>query len=412
MNKNKQVLISFSLIFFLALQSQAQETIKTMFYNLLDFSEAPPMDRSEILSSILASYDPDIFMVSELQSENDMNLILNQSFNYTEQSVSAAPFVYNTSGYTSINQLVFYKTDKMQLLESHQIQTNVRDINHYKFQMSTSNAEILHVFVAHFKAGQYESNQLERYSEATHFINYISNFETDANIILGGDFNFYSPTEPGFITLQYGTFNIDMLDPINRVGEWHNNASYSDVHTQSTRRSNSDFNNHGAGGGLDDRFDFIFISDNLNGASNDITYVEDSYQAYGNNGNCFNDNINYVNCGGDFSQELREDLYNMSDHLPVVMSLETNSSFLKVEKLQIKNNLSLLNGNLIKDIVNFKFSPAVIGRNVKIFNNLGQNIGGFEIHDTHVSYDMSNLPNGIYLLKIQYMQGHIKLIKR
>lgn len=406
-----QFILSLFIVF--SFQSYSQETIKTMFYNLLDFSEAPPTDRADILNSILASYDPDIFMVSELQTEADMNLILNQSFDYTEQSVSSAPFVYNTSGFGgNLHQLVFFKTEKMQLLETNQIQTNIRDINHYKFQMNTADEEILHVFVAHFKAGQYESNQQERYFEATKFVNYISDLDADSNIIFGGDFNFYSPTEAGFMTIQYGTLNTDMLDPLNRVGEWHNNATYSDVHTQSTRRSNSNFGDHGAGGGLDDRFDFIFISDNLAEQTNNIRYVEDTYQAYGNNANCFNDNINYTNCTGDFDQDLRNLLYDMSDHLPVVMSLETGSNFLKVKNYQIKNNVSLLSGNLVDDMIDFKFNSSLIGKKVYIYNSLGQSLGGFTINNTFSSYDISSYPNGIYMLKITDLEGHIKIIKR
>lgn len=405
-----QFILSLFIVF--SFQSYSQETIKTMFYNLLDFSEAPPTDRADILNSILASYDPDIFMVSELQTEADMNLILNQSFDYTEQSVSSAPFVYNTSGFGgNLHQLVFFKTEKMQLLETNQIQTNIRDINHYKFQMNTADEEILHVFVAHFKAGQYESNQQERYFEATKFVNYISDLDADSNIIFGGDFNFYSPTEAGFMTIQYGTLNTDMLDPLNRVGEWHNNATYSDVHTQSTRRSNSNFGDHGAGGGLDDRFDFIFISDNLAEQTNNIRYVEDTYQAYGNNANCFNDNINYTNCTGDFDQDLRNLLYDMSDHLPVVMSLETGSNFLKVKNYQIKNNVSLLSGNLVDDMIDFKFNSSLIGKKVYIYNSLGQSLGGFTINNTFSSYDISYYPNGIYMLKITDLEGHIKIIK-
>ncbi|PJX20650.1 hypothetical protein CAP47_10395 [Psychroflexus sp. S27] len=406
-----QFILSLFIVF--SFQSYSQETIKTMFYNLLDFSEAPPTDRSDILNSILASYDPDIFMVSELQTEADMNLILNQSFDYTEQSVSSAPFVYNTSGFGgNLHQLVFFKTEKMQLMETNQIQTNIRDINHYKFQMNTADEEMLHVFVAHFKAGQYESNQQERYFEATKFVNYISDLDADANIIFGGDFNFYSPTEAGFVTIQYGTLNTDMLDPLNRVGEWHNNATYSDVHTQSTRRSNGNFGDHGAGGGLDDRFDFIFISDNLAEQTNNIRYVEDTYQAYGNNANCFNNNINYINCTGDFDQDLRNLLYDMSDHLPVVMSLETDSNFLKVKNYQIKNNVSLLSGNLVDDMVDFKFNSSLIGKKAYIYNSLGQNLGGFTINNTFRSYDISAYPNGIYMLKITDLEGHIKIIKR
>ncbi len=45
-------------------------------------------------------------------------------------------------------------------------------------------------------------------------------------------------------------------DPINRVGDWHNNPSYADIHTQSTHTV---YNNCASTGGMDDRFDFIMV---------------------------------------------------------------------------------------------------------------------------------------------------------
>jgi hypothetical protein len=54
---------------FLATTCLGQSTIKTMFYNLLEFPEALPGDRSTILKNILNEYNPDIFMVCELQNQ-------------------------------------------------------------------------------------------------------------------------------------------------------------------------------------------------------------------------------------------------------------------------------------------------------------------------------------------------------
>ena len=48
-----------------------------------------------------------------------------------------------------------------------------------------------------------------------------------------------------------------LFDPIDRIGNWHNNSSFSDVHTQSPRTAQF---GGGASGGMDDRFDFILFS--------------------------------------------------------------------------------------------------------------------------------------------------------
>ncbi|MFN2261364.1 MAG: hypothetical protein ABR595_04810, partial [Psychroflexus sp.] len=215
--------------------SFGQETIKTMFYNLLNFSSAPPIDRAEILNDILANYEPDIFMICELELPQDGGQILTSSFNYTSANIQSVPFQFNTSGISSLHQLVYYDADKMTLVNSEIIPTNVRDINHYQFQLNTNSETILDVFVAHFKAAQGFSNEQQRLFEANQFVNYVENLPPDSNIIFGGDFNLYSAFEPAFQVISQGTQNIDFLDPIDEIGAWNNNSEFAQVHTQSTR---------------------------------------------------------------------------------------------------------------------------------------------------------------------------------
>ena len=50
--------------------------------------------------------------------------------------------------------------------------------------------------------------------------------------------------------------NGQLFDPINRIGHWHNNSSFADVHTQSPRTSSF---GGGANGGMDDRLSLIHI---------------------------------------------------------------------------------------------------------------------------------------------------------
>ena len=51
--------------------------------------------------------------------------------------------------------------------------------------------------------------------------------------------------------------NGQLFDPINRIGHWHNNSSFADVHTQSPRTSSF---GGGANGWMDDRFDWLLVS--------------------------------------------------------------------------------------------------------------------------------------------------------
>lgn len=407
----KKILFLIVFIGFGVQTSFGQENIKTMFYNLLNFSSAPPENRTEILNDILANYEPDIFMVCELELPQDASQILTNSFNYTTANIQSVPFQFNTSGISSIHQLVYYDADKLTLIDSEIIQTNVRDINHYQFQLNTNSETILDVFVAHFKAAQGFSNEQQRLFEANQFVNYVGNLPQNSNIIFGGDFNLYSAFEPAFQTITEGTQNIDFLDPIDEIGAWNNNSQFAQVHTQSTRSSNNDFEDFGAGGGLDDRFDFIFISDNLKNQNNPVRYVENSYAAFGNNGNCFNDNISDTDCFGVYNQELRNLLYLMSDHLPVVMSLEIDENFLSKKNFQLEDLISFSNGNIVKDILALNFNNNVQDKKISIYNALGQEFYQSNVKSNDVEIDVSEYSVGVYFLKLEGINHALKFLK-
>ncbi|SDG87178.1 T9SS type A sorting domain-containing protein [Psychroflexus sediminis] len=391
-------LILLFLVFLSSHFSYGQTEIKTMFYNVLNFSSAPPRERLDILNSILNTYEPDLFMVSEVESASDAQNILDESFRYTTANIVQAPFLPNPGAY--INQTAYYNADKFKLNSTAQIETNYRSINHYSFELKTNSKIAFEVFVAHFKASSGQFNENERLYEAQQFIKYIEGFPSGTNIMLAGDFNMYSSSEPAFQTLLNGTNTINMLDPINSLGDWHNNLNFTGIHTQSTRLSNVDFADYGAGGGLDDRFDMMLISDALNSPTNSISFIQGSYKAWGNNGNCFNDNINSIDCAGTFDQELRGWLYMMSDHLPVVMSLNVKEELLSTNEFVAESPVKLTNGNLVSDRLALKFSPNLLSEKVIIYNTLGQEIYSFKVSSLEFAVDVSTLSSGLYFLKV------------
>jgi hypothetical protein len=100
-----------------------------------------------------------------------------------------------------------------------------------------------------------------------------------------------------------------LFDPIDRIGHWHNNSSFADVHTQSPRG--------GSYGGMDDRFDWIFVSEAVLNETYEINYVENTYWAVGNDGNHFNQAINNGN-NTSVNDAMADALHDASDHLPVI----------------------------------------------------------------------------------------------
>ncbi|MGX1023236.1 endonuclease/exonuclease/phosphatase family protein [Psychroflexus sp. MBR-150] len=399
--------IYVGLMLFWVLTAWSQNTAKIMFYNLLDFPEAPPDNRELILKDIIDQVQPDVFMVAELQNQNGADLILNQALNDTQNIYAAAPFVFNTSGSGgTINQLLFYNTQKFGLELTDIIQTSLRDINRYQLKALTdqnqTNPIIIDFFVAHFKASQGDSNEQIRFDMALDFTNYINaHLSANANVILAGDFNFYTANESGFQQLFIGNTIIPMHDPVNQLGDWHINSTYSDVHSQSTRVSNSNFNGFGAGGGLDDRFDFIFVSGNFLDVNNQAHYIDGTYQVFGNNSNCFNKNVNDTTCSGIFSQNIRNLLWNMSDHLPVVMDLEFEQNFLNTIHFSDSSIFKLPEGNIVDNTLFLEISATHISeiKQLNIYNTLGQQMKTLDVLKSTMRISMDDLSNGIYILK-------------
>ena len=102
------------------------------------------------------------------------------------------------------------------------------------------------------------------------------------------------------------------------MGNWHNNNSYAPIHTQSTRSATGGYAG-GAYGGMDDRFDIIFTSNDIISGSQGVKYVTNSYVSEGQDGNHFNQSIN-SGTNSQVTQEIANALFYMSDHLPVSLS--------------------------------------------------------------------------------------------
>jgi hypothetical protein len=394
--------VLFLSLFIVSFASSAQETIKTMFYNLLEFPSAFPPNREEILRDILNEYDPDIFMICELESEAGANRILNTALNDEGDNYQMAPFEPSHSGDADHQQLVFFRKGMFSLEAWDVLPTSVRDINQYTLKLNTADQQadpvIVELFVTHLKSSTGTANQLLRLEMVQTFTNKLESLDPNSFVLFAGDFNFYTASEPAYQEILDPTNAIVMVDPIDRPGSWNNNINFQDIHSQSTRISSGPFG-AGAGGGLDDRFDFIMMSENMQNHPK-LNYVANSYKSFGNNGNCFDNSINSPDCSGDFSQSLRENLYNMSDHLPIVMQLETNKQILDLPEFQQENAFTVEN-TLVKNALDIKLSPSFYGAiSFEIYNALGQKLMEYSTKNSaSVSIDTGALKPGIYYLK-------------
>ena len=411
MNIKSTIIILMALF---SLNLYSQENYKVMFYNLLEYPDAPPENRAEILKSILADISPDLFMVCELKSETGAQQILNESLQTSDQKYKMASYVENQSSGANLQQLVYYNSQKFTLESQSEIKTTVRDINHYIFKLNNSDI-YLDAFVAHLKASQGFNNEQLRLDMVREFTIELARVPKDHFVLFAGDFNFYTSNEDGYIEILDPTNAIILKDPLNRNGNWHTNSSFSDIHTQSTRTSSSSFDNFGAGGGLDDRFDFIMLSENLlNNAQ--LKYVQDSYKTFGNNGNCYNKSINDSSCSGTYQQNIRNLLYMMSDHLPVLLELEMDQ-VLSVEENASVNSIILTQSNIVTTELYLNIDSNLLNKRLFIYNILGQKIKSINIVPAmigkEIAINTTSFVEGIYYLSLENstITDPIKFIK-
>ncbi|HLS12479.1 MAG TPA: T9SS type A sorting domain-containing protein [Flavobacteriaceae bacterium] len=409
----------FACVFLFCGIISAQDRVKVAFYNLFEYPEYLPTNRAPILKNLLTEIDPDLFMVCELLTEEGADDILYNAMNYdTNRNFARAPFITNQSSDSDMQQLLYYDSDIWKLLSTEVLATNYRDINKYKLQLLTdddTDPVYVYAFVAHLKSSSGRANRLIRLEMVETLTAHLQYIEPDAYVLFSGDFNLYTSDEESYQELLDEGNSIVFQDPIDSFGNWHKNEDFAYLHTQSTRVSNAGFGT-GASGGMDDRFDFIMLSENLFEDNPNLQYVPDSYTAYGNNGNCYEKDINDPSCSGEFSQQTRDWLYMMSDHLPIVLELETNKTLRtqtvhttlptpKVITNPVGNNLKI-------------YIPEGSARStskIEIYNTLGVSIIQKEILSTgtELAIPVEHLASGIYFVKLaEYPQHTLKFIKR
>ncbi len=420
MKKNICLVILFC--FFTYSSLQAQERFKLMFYNLLNFplEDAVP-NRLQYLELILSDYQPDLFMVCELNNESGADTILN-SLQFINPNIERAVFEFNTSDDNGSNQndlqnLIYFDSSKFSLDNQIIVTSIFRDFNHYRMKInsieSDTNPIFIDIIVCHLKASSGITNQNLRLEMVEDLVAYLDTLPSNSNVVLAGDLNVYTDSEPAFQELidSENNNNIDFIDPANRIGSWHTNSNYLDVMTQSTR-TQTGFG--GATGGFDDRFDFIMTSENML-TNPEIMYVENTYKVYGNNNNpsCYNQAINSSDCAGaEYSTSIRNALHDFSDHLPVTLELETNQS-LSLESFELSDNISIVGSNLISDILKLKLHPSSQIETLSIRNHLGQLIKTLSVKNSlYLEENVSSLSNGLYYITTnKNIASPIKFIK-
>ncbi len=272
----------------------------------------------------------------------------------TQLFVALLNNIYNDSGITyamgnrtgsgDSTQTIVYRTQTIQTIQSadqtvlstsprQTVRTHVRPVGY------DSPGSDFYIYNSHYKASLDTNppgtNATQRNAEATAIRINSNALPEGTHAIFAGDHNFYysDSREPAWGTLTAAGAG-QANDPLNRVGNWHNASSFADVHTQSPCVSSS--TGCGAGGGMDDRFDFqLTTGEFLDGEGlayigpvpgvPEMSGLTHSYHAFGNNGSTFNGDINSGSNTVTFpgvtsytKSQILNALHSVTDHIPVV----------------------------------------------------------------------------------------------
>lgn len=412
--------------------SHGHDTIRVMQYNLMfygvytDFCNADNnniSDKDEYLRTILGHVTPDILAVNELgggtQTLNRLrDSVLNvDGVDYFEHaSFTGSENAWFANGF-------FYDSRKFGLYEEAVTNSTLRDINLYTLYYKsaalpqTGDTTFLTFMVAHLKAGQSSNDQQLRTAMVSNAMSYLDNHNYSGNLFFAGDFNMRSSYEQAYqLMVNHSNPHIRFYDPIDVPGVWGLNEDMAPYHTQSPRSGEHPCF---VTGGLDDRYDFILVSEPVMKGSNGLQYIEDSYYALGQDGNRFNQSL--VNPPNDSQPpEVISALYNMSDHLPVVMDMLVTKSVDVQDFPGIMDDAvsysNPVNEKLVIDLAaltqngNVRFSLYSMDGKKLLWDNYL--VGD---HSSKIKADLSILVSGTYIFQLEFADGSYlsrKIIKR
>ncbi len=380
---------------------------------------------SEVVAGIARRID--LLAIQEVASQATTSAAVAALLNSLYQTTVYAFGTLNGSATGAGTQGVVYNRQTLQLLGETRVGTagsggqERQTIRHWFQPVGAAASTQFYVYNSHWKAGDDADGRDGRLTEAERIRADADALGNDKNIIYVGDFNLYRSSEPAFGEIT-SIGDGQAVDPADRVGNWHNNASFVDIFTQAPTISNA---GGFAGGGLDDRFDFQLVSTELTDTVG-LDYRLGSYHTFGNNGTApfngdINDPISTALTGLANRLTVLNLLTTVSDHLPVVVDYTltttpvdtTPPAILSVIAggstwlgpfidavdgggigggnglgIAITPNVTLTNTGI--DRLYVQFSEPVFGFNASTINLFGASLSNYAGQISSVAYDSAN----------------------
>ncbi|MDZ4822687.1 MAG: T9SS type A sorting domain-containing protein [Flavobacteriales bacterium] len=412
-----QFLLAVVPVLFLCSNVLAQAHLRLMSYNLLNFPTSNITTRIDTLEKIVDYYKPHLFLIQELENESGLLSITDMMNTLGYGNFASGTFVPQQSndggGDNPLQHAIVYDMNSLVLVNESVVLTEYRDINEFLLYLNDPELEngadtsFIYVYVTHLKSSQGTAEQAIRLSMVNSLIDHLETIPPGSNVIFAGDFNIYNNMEPAYEAIVDNNNPILLVDPFGDYGNWvYSGFPHKEILTQSTREDV--IYNDGASGGIDDRFDFIILSQSLMEDESPLRYVEDSYKSLGNTGECLNLDITACAEANPIPLNILIALYYMSDHLPQVMELETVLPEPKqIEEANIEVEIEFTTGNLVSEKMEFIIrTKTSIHCFISISNTNGE-IVYQNIHrsNSSIGIDCSTFANGMYVLNITSEDG-------
>ena len=356
-------------ILFCVMGARAQDTLRFMTYNILNFSNSST-DRIDELRIVLSTADLDLVVMQEVIDQGAVNNILNQILQPMDPDWQAASFVNGPD----TDNACFYLSSRLTLVAQRQIATQLRDFTEYEFSSAALGAEHFFMYSGHLKASTGSDNEQRRLEECQVLRGELNEHPAGTLFMMCGDFNLYSSFEPAYQHLLSLGDNPNgrLLDPINRPGQWNNGVSFAEIHTQSPRTASF---GGGATGGMDDRFDFILSSAAWMDTAGAYV-IPATYHTYGNDGLHFNQAVN-DGTNQAVPDSVADALHGCADHLPVIVDVVLRGNGTPVAPLPpVVTSLNVMHAypNPFNGQINLDITGSPLAGQVYVYDLLGRQV--------------------------------------
>lgn len=332
--------------------TQVSEQFTVMSYNVLNYPNPSNNDptgndsnRLGLFRAIVEAADADVILLQEIKTnqgaqdlvdELNANGVLGKVYSKapTFTAYGSTNFqignmcIYNESIFNFISQGEIPRVfSAMAPNGNSEFAPRANTFYELEYESSACNSTKTINFVScHFKSGTDSASGFDiadnqrRNLGAMDLMSWVNSFSTNKNFVVAGDFNLQddNASEPAYATMINNGNAIPMVD---LLGGWDRNIT-ADAwkYTQSTRQGNFDeFGNSGSPGGLDDRFDLLFVSSEIANNLDNVKYVAGTYETFASPNSLNADALNG-------SHPQANNVRDMSDHYPVIMDLEISFS--------------------------------------------------------------------------------------